>query len=672
MVRLPTTDVSEQALILLPHGRDAEVAGRMLAEAGIESRACGDLACLRRELESGAGLAIVTEEALASGDLREVAAWIDDQPEWSDFPFVLLTRRGGGLERNPRAARNLKLLGNVTFVERPFHPTTLVSLAEAALRGRRRQYEARARLEMLRESEGQFRDLADSIPTLCWTAGPDGSIFWYNQRWYDYTGTAPEDMQGWGWQSLHDPVVLPTVLERWGEAIAAGTLFEMVFPLRGADGRFRPFLTRVQPVRDAGGRVTRWFGTNTDISAQQEAEEALRRLADELEERVEQRTREREQAQDALRQAQKMEAIGQLTGGVAHDFNNLLTVIRGSVDLLRRAGLSEEKRLRYVDAIGSTADRAAKLTGQLLSFARRQALTPELFDAGESLEEVAGIVRTLAGSRVRLRLDLPAEPVWTLADRGQFDTAVVNMAINARDAMGGEGALVIRLSPAAGIPATAADETVCGDFIAVAISDPGAGIALDHLEQIFEPFFTTKEVGAGTGLGLSQVIGFAKQSGGDIRVTSELGQGTTFTLYLPQASPDDRAAPAGDPGEATNAGDGLCVLLVEDNEQVGAFASQALQELGYDSVLAPDADRALAELERARERFHIVFSDVVMPGRSGVELAKEVRRRFADIPVVLTSGYSHVLAHSGSHGFELLHKPYSVEQLSRVLRKALN
>lgn len=642
----------------------------MLEESGFGSRSCADLASLRAELERGAGLAVVTEEALASGDMRDVASWIEAQPEWSDFPFVLLTHRGGGLERNPRAARALKLLGNVTFVERPFHPTTLVSLAEAALRGRRRQYEARQRLEMLRESEQQFRTLADSIPTLCWSAGPDGSIFWYNQQWYAYSGTTPEQMEGWGWQSVHDPAVLPAVLVEWRRSIATGERFEMTFPLRGADGIFRPFLTRVHPVRNAAGQVARWFGTNTDVSAQQKAEDELRRLADQLEERVEQRTREREAAQDALRQAQKMEAIGQLTGGVAHDFNNLLTVIRGSVDMLRREDLTDEKRSRYIEAIGSTADRAAKLTGQLLAFARRQALRPERFDVGNSLTEVAGIVRTLAGSRVELELGLPAEQILALADRGQFDTAIVNMAINARDAMDGAGQLMIKLSVASGIPAIRAHAPSQGDFVAVTISDSGSGIASDDIDRIFEPFFTTKAVGAGTGLGLSQAIGFAKQSGGDIRVTSALGEGTTFTLYLPRACPDQslrHEAPEATP--ITN-GDGRCVLVVEDNQEVGAFAMQALRELGFQTDLAENAVQALAKLEQGKGRIHVVFSDVVMPGMNGLELAGEVRRLYADLPIVLTSGYSQVLAQGESSGFELLHKPYSLDQLSRVLNEA--
>ena len=669
---LPSPEFSEQALVLAPLGRDAAVAARMLGEAGIVSRICEDLPALRRQLELGAGLAVITEEALASADLREISAWIEEQPEWSDFPFVLLTRRGGGLERNPHAARNLQLLGNVTFVERPFHPTTLVSLAEAALRGRQRQYEARHRIHLLQESERQFRTLADSIPTLCWSAGPDGSITWYNQRWYEYTGTSPAEMEGWGWQSVHDPEVLPVVLERWRHSIDAGEPFEMVFPLRGADGVFRPFLTRVQPIRDKAGQVVRWFGTNTDISLQREAEQALRRLADELEERVEQRTREREEAQNALRQAQKMEAIGQLTGGVAHDFNNLLTVIVGSVELLRRDDLPEERRKRYVEAIGTTADRATKLTRQLLAFARRQALTPELFDAGESLREVVGMVRTLTGSRIEIELELPAEPVFALADRGQFDTAIVNMAINARDAMDGAGTLRIELAPASGIPAIRAHPPVAGDFIAVNIIDTGSGISPEIAERIFEPFFTTKGVGSGTGLGLSQVIGFAKQSGGDIHVSSTAGAGATFTLYLPRAHSDAPVGRTEKTASPVSGGEGMCVLLVEDNGEVGAFATQALRELGYDSVLATNAEQALAELDSGRRRYDIIFSDVVMPGMSGVELAEEVQRRHSDLPVILTSGYSHILAEGSSHGCELLHKPYTVEQLSRVLRKAAN
>ena len=377
------------------------------------------------------------------------------------------------------------------------------------------------------------------------------------------------------------------------------------------------------------------------------------------------------EAEDALRQAQKMEAIGQLTGGVAHDFNNLLTVIRGSVDLLRRPDLSGDRRGRYIDAIGDTADRAAKLTGQLLAFARRQALKPEPFDIGQSLIDVSTMIRTLTGSRIVLETIVPDDACYVLADKGQFDTAIVNMSINARDAMDGEGRLTICVGPVSGIPAIRAQGPVAGDYLAVTITDTGSGISPENIERIFEPFYTTKGPGHGTGLGLSQVIGFAKQSDGDIRVESGNEGGTTFIMYLPRVTIDGEGAEAEVEEPITITGDGVCVLVVEDNSDVGEFAVQALDELGYSTVLALNGEEALAELGKDCDRFHIVFSDVVMPGMSGLELAQEVRRRHPHLPVILTSGYSHVLAQNGRHGFELLHKPYSIDQLSRVFRKAI-
>ena len=377
------------------------------------------------------------------------------------------------------------------------------------------------------------------------------------------------------------------------------------------------------------------------------------------------------EAQDALRQSQKLEAIGQLTGGVAHDFNNLLTIIRGSVELLKRPGLVEEKRRRYIDAIAETTDRAAKLTGQLLSFARRQALTPELTDIGAAVEEVTTMVRTLTGSRVVIDLKLPKDSCLAEVDRSQFETAIVNLAVNARDAMDGEGRLTIAVGPVSGVPALRSHPGIAGDFVAVTITDDGAGIANEDLIRIFEPFFTTKGVGKGTGLGLSQVIGFTKQSGGDVGVESIVGESTTFSIYLPRIiNAEIVAATSADDGAVKN-GEGFCVLLVEDNPDVGRFAQGALEELGYESIHAADATLALSELEQDPERFDVMFSDVVMPGMDGVELGTIVRKRYPNLPVILTSGYSHVLAENGQHGFELLHKPYSIEQLSRVLRKAI-
>ncbi|RYY11239.1 MAG: response regulator, partial [Alphaproteobacteria bacterium] len=376
-----------------------------------------------------------------------------------------------------------------------------------------------------------------------------------------------------------------------------------------------------------------------------------------------------EHAQDALRQSQKIEAIGQLTGGVAHDFNNLLTVIRGSVDLLRRPGLSEDRRGRYIDAIADTADRAAKLTGQLLAFARRQALSPVVFDVTANLQAVKGMIGTLAGSRVQIAFAAPDEPCLIKADPSQFDTAIVNMAVNARDAMGGEGMMELIVGLADQIPPVRSHQAVPGTFVTVKVRDSGAGIAPDDLVRIFEPFYTTKGVGQGTGLGLSQVFGFAKQSGGEIVVDSTVDVGTTFTLYLPcEMEGEGVVGPDGEDEGYTDP-QGMCVLLVEDNADVGLFATATLAELGYSTVYAENADAALRELDKGADRFDVVFSDVVMPGMSGLDMAKVIRERHPDLPVALTSGYSHVLAEKGSGGFELLHKPYSMEQVSRFLRK---
>jgi PAS domain S-box-containing protein len=384
-----------------------------------------------------------------------------------------------------------------------------------------------------------------------------------------------------------------------------------------------------------------------------------------------QRAADLARAEDQLRQAQKVEAVGQLTGGVAHDFNNLLTVIRGSIDLLRRPGVSEERRERYLGAIADTAERAARLTGQLLAFARRQSLRPETFDVGASVLALREMVETLSGPRITLAVELPDQPVFVDADRSQFDTAIVNIAANARDAMHGEGMLTIRVGATLSRPAIRSHAAVKGEHVTVTLIDTGAGIEASRLDQIFEPFYTTKDVGHGTGLGLSQVFGFVKQSGGDIMVDSAAGRGATFSLYLPRVA-EVAAAATGAAGDlAAPAGRRATILVVEDNVEVGRFARRALTELGHHPVLVTGAAAALDELSRERGRFDLLFSDVVMPGQSGIELGRAVRRLYPDLPVVLTSGYSAVLAESGSDGFALLHKPYTLETLAATLTKAL-
>lgn len=401
------------------------------------------------------------------------------------------------------------------------------------------------------------------------------------------------------------------------------------------------------------------------------AADALAALNATLEERVEERTVRLLDAEAALRQSQKLEAVGQLTGGVAHDFNNLLTIIRSSVDFLQRPELTEERRRRYLTAVAETVERATKLTSQLLAFARRQTLKPEVFEVGTRLRSVAEMLDTVTGSRIRVIRDLPERPCFVLADVSQFEMALVNMAVNARDAMNGEGTLTLQLVRGTEKPQIRGHAGNRTAFAAISLTDTGSGIAPDQLDRIFEPFYTTKEVGKGTGLGLSQVFGFAKQSGGDVSVASTLGQGTTFTLFLPEVA----AGPEQAPNEAHDAlssdGRGQRVLVVEDNIEVGRFATQLLEDLGFVTTWVANAEEALDKLGTDGAGYDVVFSDVVMPGMGGLELAKELNRRLPHLPVVLASGYSEVLAQEGSGGFELVHKPYAADQLGRTLNRVI-
>ncbi|MEA3018077.1 MAG: hypothetical protein QOI38_2799 [Sphingomonadales bacterium] len=368
---------------------------------------------------------------------------------------------------------------------------------------------------------------------------------------------------------------------------------------------------------------------------------------------------ELEEARDALFQAQKLQALGELTGGIAHDFNNLMTVIRGSADLLRRADLSDDKRKRYLEAIVETADRAAALTGQLLAFSRRQRLAPEVIDLNLRLDAFGEVIGRTLGGQVEVKLEL-ADSLWlTEVDATQLETSLLNAAINARDAMPNGGTLTIRTSNAA---------EKDGDFVSVEIADTGTGMDTEVLNRAYEPFFTTKPVGKGTGLGLSQIHGFAAQSGGRTVLKSKPGEGTSLRMLLPRA---DKSLARG-PGRQAPApsGGGRTVLLVEDNDHVRDFAEQLLIDLGYRVVGAACADEALAALER--QQVDIVFSDVVMPDRSGVELARIVGERWPGLPVVLATGYSEEVLGGAASEFEILAKPYGADSLSAALGRALN
>ncbi|WP_443747197.1 ATP-binding protein [Asticcacaulis solisilvae] len=413
-----------------------------------------------------------------------------------------------------------------------------------------------------------------------------------------------------------------------------------------------------------------------EIAQRRKAEDELQALNAGLEERVAVEVEERTQVEEALRQAQKMEAVGQLTGGVAHDFNNLLTVIIGGLDTIKRARPEDTARIsRATDMALQGAQRAASLTGRLLAFSRRQPLAPKPLDLNLLVRDMTELLHRTLGETIELE-GILAPRLWTVeADQNQLESAVINLAVNARDAMPDGGKLTIETANTALDEAYAAvdSEVIPGQYVVIAVSDTGHGMDKDTVKRVFEPFFTTKEVGRGTGLGLSQVYGFVKQSGGHVTIYSESGQGTTVKMYFPRyrggtedVAEETHAVPAGSAGEV--------VLLVEDNEEVRAYSAMILNELGYEVLEAADADAALA-IVRSAARIDLLFTDVVLPGKSGrvlADMAAEVR---PGLKVLFTTGYSrNAIVHHGrlDPGVQLITKPFTFEQLATRIRDILD
>ncbi|MGY3233968.1 PAS domain S-box-containing protein [Bradyrhizobium sp. USDA 4472] len=577
------------------------------------------------------------------------------QGEASLKPFVLEARyrdasgewRWLRSESQPRWDPTGKHIGFIGVA----HDITAAKQAEIELRRLNETLEERIaeRTAELESNESRLRAILATSNQYQGLVDLKGELLYANNTALDGIKARSEDVIGrpfWETPWFTGTHGMSAAVREAFESVLKGQAVRMEMRLRLPVGE-RDFDFGMRPVLDRHGNITGAVPEAVDIT-------------------------ERRRGEEALRQSQKMEAIGQLTGGVAHDFNNLLTIIRSATDFLRRRELPEERRRRYVDAISDTVERASKLTAQLLAFARRQPLKPQIFNVGSQVEGVAQLVRPLVGGRIEIAVQIDDSDCFTVADVAQFETALINLAINARDAMDGEGRLTIAVRKVQGIPNLRAQSARGGDYVAISVADTGSGIAPENIDAIFEPFFTTKEVGKGTGLGLSQAFGFAKQSEGDIAVTSTHGQGATFTIYLPQAqSPATEKEATSLTSESATTGRGYRVLVVEDNDDVGQFSTELLEDLGYVTRRVANASAALAILAENEFAVDLVFSDVIMPGMNGVELAGIIRERYPGLPVVLTSGYSNVLAENAHRGFELIQKPYSVESLSRILRKAI-
>ncbi|MEJ7934483.1 ATP-binding protein [Sphingobium sp. AN558] len=636
----------ERALILAPHGRDASVAATILQEASIQSTLCASVPTLVDNLEQGAGFALLTEEGLRSADLSPIAQWLAQQPEWSDFPFILLTHKGGGLERNPAARRFLDALGNVTFLERPFHPTTLISLAQSALRGRRRQYDARSRLAELHRGAAKYRSLFDSIDSgFCIIemqfddAGrPIDYLFLEaNPAFARQTGLT--DAVGRSMRSLV-PDHEQYWFDRYGDVVKSGehSRFE---EYAGALGDIWYEIYAFPAGEPASNQLAVLFN---DISerrrmegALRESEERLRRLNETLEERVAERTQALEKTQDALRQSQKLESMGQLTGGVAHDFNNLLTPIVGSLDLLHRRGIGSDRERKLIEGAMQSADRAKTLVQRLLAFARRQPLQATAVDTAALVRDLADLIGSTCGPRVRLTFAIDDNLPPALADANQIEMALLNLAVNARDAMPNGGALTIGLAKES-LAAVNAVGLPLGAYIRLTVTDTGIGMDKATMAKAIEPFFTTKGIGQGTGLGLSMVHGLAAQLGGALGMESMPGRGTTVSLWLPVSRQQPTSLAAVNSIDLYGVDRGTA-LVVDDEDLVRASTVHMLGELGYEVIEADSAEAALTLLNDG-PHVDLLVTDHLMPGLSGTDLAHQVRVHHPDIRVLVISGYA--------------------------------
>lgn len=657
---------SERAIILAPRGRDADIAASMLREAGIESGIAKSLQDFVEILMHGAGFGLITDEALRGADLRSLDMFIRAQDEWSDFPFILLTERGGSIERNPAAGRYLELLGNVTFLERPFHPTTLVSIAKSALRGRRRQYDARARLQAIREGEQQLRIALSAGRLGAWTFDVAAMRLEASPDCKSHYGRSADEP--FSYQELVASVYdddRATMQAEVRRSLETGADYDVEYRCVWPDGSVHWVQARGKPELDAAGHALGMIGVSQEITERKAAEETLRNFAVELEQRVEERTREHAKMMAQLHEAQKLETLGQLTGGVAHDFNNLLTPIVGSLDILRTK-ISDARLQKLLDGALQSTERARTLVARLLAFARRQNLETLPVDVRELIDGMEELVRRSIGPTIELSVDLATDAPAAMVDPHQLELAILNLAVNARDAMPEGGRLDISVD----CREAASDDMDLpeGIYVRITVADSGAGMDAETLARAIEPFYSTKGVGKGTGLGLSMVHGLAAQSGGRLRLSSIPGTGTVAEILLPAASSEalSHISPVAMP--VLGAGP-LRILLVDDEEAVREGTAAMLENMGHFVKQAGAGTQALGLIRS--QPFDIVVTDYLMPSMSGIELAREARKVRADIPILMITGFADLAEDTAANVLRLA-KPFRMAELARALHDAMS
>lgn len=521
--------------------------------------------------------------------------------------------------------------------------------------------EQRAAERALKESEARFRRIADSAPVMMWVTRPDRTRDFVNDAYAEFAGLSREEAMLLDWRERihpddHDRLVAESVA---GEASLKPFTLEARY-LRH-DGEWRWLRSVSQPRFGADGELSGFIGTASDVTEAKEAELALQH-------QVKERTAELVEAQDQLRQAQKMEALGQLTGGIAHDFNNLLTVVVGGLDLIAKQ-VTEERLTKYAANALAAAERGARLTAQLLAFSRVQRLEVRPTYVAPLIEEMRPLLRNVLGPGIEKKFDLDPHLTPVLADPTQLEVAVLNLAINARDAMADGGTLTfgtrkrrIMTDP----------ELEPGAYVELSIADTGCGMPPEVLARAFEPFFTTKEVGKGTGLGLSMVYGMARQSGGAVKIESQEGRGTTVRLYFRRADRDAEVPASGgktgdelrrDRGQAT-------ILVIDDDEDVRHFIAASLEEYGHDVIEAADGMDGIEWF--GSNNPDLVIIDYIMPGLSGAEVAAYIVATKPDQPILFVSGYSETdEIRKVAPDAHILAKPFRAAALEDAVRAVL-
>ena len=540
--------------------------------------------------------------------------------------------------------------------------------------------ERRRAEEEVRESEARFRRIADSTPVAMWVTKLDRKRDFVNQAYVDFLGVSRETAVDFDWRTIIHPDDGARILAESVAGEASLETFVLEGRFKSGSGEYRWLRSVSQPRFGADGKHVGFIGAAYDITDAKQAEGALRELNQSLEARIEAAILERERVEEALRQAQKMEAVGQLTGGIAHDFNNLLTVIAGNLDLVARR-LGPDADPRVVRAIGSAsigADRAATLTQRLLAFSRRQPLAPKAIDPNALVAGMSDMLHRTLGETIEIETRLSAG-VWRIeADQHQLESAILNLAVNARDAMPDGGKLTIATSATQvdAAEAAATEGLDAGSYAVISVSDSGTGMDPTTMERAFEPFFTTKDVGKGTGLGLSMVYGFVKQSGGHVRIQSAPGDGTSVHIYLPRFTAEPTEEEQSEAVAAPRGGGDEIVLVCEDDHDVRAYTVELLGELGYRVLEAPDAAATLEIVRDEAQRIDLLFTDVVLPGgMSGAELAKEARALRPGLKVLYTTGYARdAIVHGGrlDPGIELIAKPFAFAELAARIRDVID